>query len=217
MTKKSRNTHAKALQVLVSLQKTLLGRLAEYVLDNEASLKQAADGAEGYGYSLHQLDEIFLSRLNLVERTIAELHKTPVAGGNRYRSMVFHAPRDEVEQEINSRLEKVPSARILGVTVSPASASSRVTYQFTEIAPPEGHAERETEGAAGPKESVARLVRSVIEDETPAVETGGEAADILDDLAAGLPDDLQGSPEDVDDDELLVTVLYYGPPLAADA
>ena len=209
MVKKARDAHTKALQILAGLQKSFLKRLADYILENEGSLKQAADGAEGYGFTLHQLDELFLSRLNLVERTIAELHKTPVQGGNRYRSMVFHASRDEAEQEINSRLEKVPSARVLGITVSPASASSRVTYQFTEIASP-----------VGQQESVAKLVRSVMEDEVPAVgvqaeETDDGPEDLVVDLPEAPPDGVEDDPEDRDN-ELLVTVLYYGPPLAAD-
>ena len=65
--------HNKALSVLVRLQRTLIRRLVKYVVENESSLRLAADGAEGYGYTVHQLDELFLSRLNLVERTIAEL------------------------------------------------------------------------------------------------------------------------------------------------
>ena len=46
MAKNSKSTHAKALQVLTRLQKALLRRLADYVLENEATLRQAADGAE---------------------------------------------------------------------------------------------------------------------------------------------------------------------------
>ncbi len=106
---KDSSKHAKAVQILTRLQRTLLRRLAAYVVENEASLRQGADGTEGYGFSLHQLDEIFLSRLNLIERTMAELHKSPANGANRYRSMVFSSSREAVECEINSRLDKIPS------------------------------------------------------------------------------------------------------------
>jgi hypothetical protein len=208
MAKNSKSSHAKALQVLTRLQKALLRRLADYVLENEATLRQAADGAEGYGFSLHQLDELFLSRLNLIERTMAELHKSPVEGANRYRSMVFSAAREDVEHEINSRLEKMPSARVLGVTVSPASASSRVTYQFNEMAPSGG--EGGSDGVSA--ESVAGLLGSVPGSGPPAA-----PEDLAGDIHKGLPDDICNSPGGEDDDELLVTVLYYGPALAADA
>ena len=207
MAKNNKSAHAKALQVLTRLQKALLRRLADYILENEATLRQAADGAEGYGFSLHQLDELFLARLNLIERTMAELHKSPMEGANRYRSLVFSAPREEVEHEINSRLEKMTSARVLGVTVSPASPSSRVTYQFNEMAPPEG--EGLAEGVSA--ESKACLLGPVLGNDPPAAP---------EDLAGDIPD---GLPEDIcdgaggEDDELLVTVLYYGPVFAADA
>ena len=228
MVKKIGQKQTKALQVLMNLQKALLKRLADYVLENQATLRQAAEGAEGYGFTLHQLDELFLSRLNLIERAMAEIHKAPGPGGNRYRSMVFATSRDEVESEINSRLEKMPSARILGVTVSPASASSRVTYQFTEAA-----AAGEQEGPGSPPEargeSVARpaprggRVRSAIGEEAH-VDDGAE--DVLLDMPDGLSDDLadlgdldglHDGPGEAADDELLVTVLYYGPTAASDA
>ena len=85
--------HNKALGVLVRLQRTLIRRLVKYVVENESSLRLAADGAEGYGYTVHQLDELFLSRLNLVERTIAELQKFPSGGASRYRTQCFVASR----------------------------------------------------------------------------------------------------------------------------
>ena len=107
--------NGKALGLLVKMQQTLIRRLADYVTENASSLRLAADGSEGYGYNVHQLDELFLSRLNLVERTMAELQKHPAGGASRYRTQCFLASRGEVEGEINSRLEKLTEARILGV------------------------------------------------------------------------------------------------------
>ena len=212
MAKNSKSTHAKALQVLTRLQKALLRRLADYVLENEATLRQAADGAEGYGFSLHQLDELFLSRLNLIERTMAELHKSPVEGANRYRSMVFSAAPEELDPDIHSRLPQINSDRVLGVTVSPASPSSRVTYQFNEMAPPggEGLGEGLSEGVSA--ESVAGLLGPLLENEPPAA-----PEDLAPDIPEGLPEDICDSPGGEGDNELLVTVLYYGPASAADA
>lgn len=115
---KDKNT--RAIQMLTRLQRVLARRLADYVLENEAALRGAAEGGEGYGYTLQQLDELFLTRLNLIERTIAELQKLPTDGVSRYRSLCFTAPRSGVEQAINSRLEQLPNARVLSVAVSPA-------------------------------------------------------------------------------------------------
>jgi len=95
----------RALGHLVEMQQALIRRLAAYVTENRSSLGMAADGVEGYGFSVHQLDELFLSRLNLIERTMAELQKHPAVGASRYRTLCFTASRGEVERQINSRLE----------------------------------------------------------------------------------------------------------------
>ena len=106
------------------------------------------------GFVLQQLDELFLSRLNLVERTIAELHKYPSEGASKYRTLCFSVPRDSAEQAINTRLEQIPNARILGISASQAGG---------------------------------RGVQCIEEDEDVTVDPA---------LA---------------DDDLVVTVLYYGP------
>jgi len=123
MSSQEKDRNARSIQVLSRIQRALVRKLAEYVLENESSLRSAAEGAEGYGYTLQQLDELFLTRLNLIERAIAELQKFSAEGVSKYRSLCFSAPRDAVEQAINSRLEQLPNARVLGVVVSPASAA----------------------------------------------------------------------------------------------
>jgi hypothetical protein len=183
MAKNSKSTHAKALQVLTRLQKALLRRLADYVLENEATLRQAADGAEGYGFSLHQLDELFLSRLNLVERAIAELQKSPAKGSSRYRTLCFAARPDELEQKVNSRLEKMPEARILGISVLPSwQAASARGGGGGMRAPARREAQTRSRRTTGSPDADARSP------EPPELDMrrGGAAP-------------------------LLVTVLYYGP------
>jgi hypothetical protein len=153
MARAEKERHKKALSVLARLQKTFVRRLTEFVIENEASLENAAEGAEGYGYTLHQIDEMFLARLNLVERAMAELQKLPAGGTSRYRTRCFYASQDAVEEEINSRLERLPEARILGISVSnpngerlpPSGASGRPGPSRPGAStPPEG---RQAEGA----------------------------------------------------------------------
>jgi len=120
MAKADKGQHNQALSTLGRLQKTLVRRLTNYVIENEDSLRLAAEGTEGYGYTLHQLDELFLSRLNLIERAIAELQKSPARGASRYRTLCFTARAEALEQTVNSRLEKIPEARILGISVLPS-------------------------------------------------------------------------------------------------
>jgi hypothetical protein len=218
MAKKDKDRQPRAQQLLTRLQKALLRRLAAYVVENEASLRRAADGAEGYGFTLHQLDELFLSRLNLIERTIAELQKSPAHGASRYRSMVFSASREAVEQEINSHIEKIPNARILGVTVSPSAAPSRATYLdfgLPDDGPPGGSAPpEEPDVRVAKRPPVATSVappHGRPEDAEAARESGPDVA---------FPDDLvldENDDGDEEDDELLVTVLYYGPTPAPEA
>jgi hypothetical protein len=158
------------------------------VTENASSLRLAADGTEGYGYTVHQLDELFLSRLNLIERTIAELQKVPAGGVSRYRTQCFLASRGEVEQEINSRLEKLTDARILGVSVSPAAGH----------AVPDAHT---ADALAGPDADELELPLD----------------DAVSDCDAADPSETEGlaDPEveggGAPGDQLLVTVLYYGP------
>jgi hypothetical protein len=118
-----KGAHDRALGVLTRLQRTLVRRLREYVLENEEALRRAADGTEGYGFTLHQLDELFLSRLNLVERTIAELQKLPADGPVKYRVIGFPASRENVAEMIDAHLNEIAGSRVLGVTVSPVPAA----------------------------------------------------------------------------------------------
>ena len=149
---KDRNGAAKAVQALARIQRSLLDRLADYVIENEVSLRRASEGVEGYGYTVHQIDELFLHQLNLIERAVAELQKSPSAGANRYRSLCFRAPSQTVEEEINLRLEKIPDARVLGVSVSPAGPSAGAPAG----APPAGGRDGEdATWAAGPVEGLA--------------------------------------------------------------
>jgi len=208
----------KALGLLVKMQQALIRRLGEYVTENRSSLKMAADGVEGYGFSVHQLDELFLSRLNLIERTMAELQKHPAVGASRYRTLCFLASRAEVEQEINSRLETLTEARILGVSVSPSA----------------GPAEPDTEDADGLAESAADGLGEPAVESAPDISATGDAGpdtalpDVdpttCDERGVGDADCDVGEPREADalagprveDDDppegqLLVTVLYYGP------
>jgi hypothetical protein len=111
----------RSLKALARIQKALIERLAEYIVENEPALRLAAEGVEGYGYAVHQIDELFLTRLNIIERAIAEIQKGPNGADNRYRTLCFRTSSSTVEEEINSRLERLPEARVLGVSVSPAS------------------------------------------------------------------------------------------------
>ena len=125
MASRDKDRHGRALQVLSRIQRSLLRRLSEFVVENEGGLRQAAEGGDGYGFVLQQMDELFLTRLNLVERTIAELHKYPMDGASRYRTLCFSVPRDSAEQAINTRIEQIPNARILGISAGPAGGRSQ--------------------------------------------------------------------------------------------
>ncbi len=184
MGKADKERHDKALAVLGQSQRVLMRRLTGYVLENEESLRLASEGAEGYGYTLHQLDELFLSRLNLVERAIAELQKSPARGVSRYRTLCFSASRGAVEKEINRRLAKMPESRILGVSVSPKATDG--------VAGDDGHAAPESAQESAPE----RPVQTPVSRRRPA--RGREEP-------AGAP---------ASNDDLLVTVLYYGPAAA---
>ena len=201
-----KDRHGQSLGILSRLQRTLIRRLMDYVVENESSLRMAVDGTEGYGFTLHQLDELFLGRLNIVERGIAELQKSPSGGGCRYRALCFRAPYDSIEGNINSRLEKVSDARILGVSVSAASS----------VAPPgsagpaAGPVSRGG-GAKGGADATGRAVPSPTRSVGPQSGAAQRPA-----LRANAPGDLPASPaagtgDGASRDELLVTVVYYGP------
>jgi hypothetical protein len=121
MATRDKEHYERALQVLSRIQRTLVKRLTDFVIANESGMRQAAEGSDGYGFVLQQVDELFLSRLNLIERTIGELHKYPIEGASKYRTLCFSVARDTAEQAINTRLEKIPTARVLGIFTSPAA------------------------------------------------------------------------------------------------
>jgi len=208
----------RALGHLVEMQQALIRRLAAYVTENRSGLKMAADGVEGYGFSVHQLDELFLSRLNLIERTIAELQKHPAVGASRYRTLCFLASRAEVESEINSRLETLTEARILGVSVSPSAGRAGADTQDTDGlsgSAADGLAEPADESApeVGPTE--AACPDTPLPDVDPAPRDEHDAGDTDCDGGEPREADALAGPRVSDDDspegQLLVTVLYYGP------
>lgn len=113
------------MSILASQHRRLLERLDEYVKKNANALKLAADGVDGYGFVLQQLDELFLMRLNMLERTSAELGRlAESAPGAQYRVICFETKLRRVEEAINERLENLAGAKVTSVSTTPLGDTS---------------------------------------------------------------------------------------------
>lgn len=114
-----------SLSILASQHRRLLERLDEYVKKNADALKLAADGVDGYGFVLQQLDELFLMRLNMLERTTAELSRLASTSPNaQYRVLCFEAKTKRLEEAINERLEDLADAKVTSVSSTPLTQTT---------------------------------------------------------------------------------------------
>ena len=98
-------TRAKqAFTAMAEIRGSLYRRLVEYVLTHERRLRDEVNGEDSYSYTLQQMDEQFLNKLNIIERAVGELsrceHRDGQVTTTTYETIEVIAKRDELPQKI---------------------------------------------------------------------------------------------------------------------
>jgi len=98
------NPSKRAYSAMLEVRNTLYRRLVEYVLANERRIKDEVGGEDTYSFTLQQLDEQFLSKLNIMERAVSELARCESREGQTttttYEAIEVLAKREELPQKV---------------------------------------------------------------------------------------------------------------------
>ncbi|MCX7805525.1 MAG: hypothetical protein N3A38_10100 [Planctomycetota bacterium] len=112
-----------ALNLLNEVRTELARKLADYVIANGRRIKDETSGEDSYGFALHQMDELFLIKLNIIERAMAELARLDVREtSTTYECIEVSAKREELPQRVADALAERGDSALLGIAVLAASA-----------------------------------------------------------------------------------------------
>lgn len=111
----------RAYNAMVEVRNTLYRRLVDYVLANERRLKAEVGGEDTYSFTLQQLDEQFLMKLNIVERAVAELARCETREGQTttttFEAIEVIAKREELPQKVADVLAEHGESEFLDMAV----------------------------------------------------------------------------------------------------
>lgn len=114
-----------ALNLLNDVRTDLVRKLADYVVANSRRIRDETSGEDSYGFTLHQMDELFLIKLNIIERAMAELARLDVREtSTTYECIEVSAKREELPQRVADALADRGNAELLGIAVLSATAEN---------------------------------------------------------------------------------------------
>jgi hypothetical protein len=111
----------RACGVMTEVRSRLYRRLAEYVLAHENRIRAETAGEESYSFCLQQMEELFLNKLNVVERAVAELGRPeprePTSTTTTYETVEITSRREDLPQRIADALAERAESDLLNVCV----------------------------------------------------------------------------------------------------
>jgi hypothetical protein len=115
------NRARRAFGAMTDIRSALYKRLVDYVLTNENRLRDEVSGEDSYSFTLQQLDEQFLNKLNIVERAVSELtrceHREGQTTTTTYEAVEVIARRDELPQKVADALAEHGESDFLDMCV----------------------------------------------------------------------------------------------------
>jgi hypothetical protein len=106
---------------MTDIRARLYRRLAEFVLANEARIRSETLGEESYSFCLQQMEDLFLNKLNVVERAVAELGRSDSREGQTttttYQTVEVSARREDLPQKVADALAEHGDSDLLDVCV----------------------------------------------------------------------------------------------------
>lgn len=111
----------RAYGIMAEIRSVLYQRLADYVLSNEARIRSETLGEESYSFCLQQMDEMFLNRLGIIERAVAELSRSDqresMTTTTTYETIEVVAKREDLPQKVADALAEHGESDLLDVCV----------------------------------------------------------------------------------------------------
>jgi len=111
----------RAYNSMLEIRNSLFRRLVDYVLTNESRLMDEVSGEDTYSFTLQQLDEQFLNKLNVVERAVGELTRCENRDGQMttttYEAVEIIAKRHELPQKVADALAEHGDSDFLDLCV----------------------------------------------------------------------------------------------------
>ena len=115
------NRAKRAFSAMLEIRNALYRRLVEYVLTNENRMRDEVSGEDSYSFTLQQLDEQFLNKMNVIERTVSELTRCEYREGQTttttYEAVEVVARREELPQKIADALAEHGDSDFLDMCV----------------------------------------------------------------------------------------------------
>lgn len=122
------NRAKRAFKALAQVRGTLYNRLADHILSNRSRLREEAAGTEHGSFTLHAIDEQFLSKMNILDRAMGELSRPEPKEGHTttttYETIEVIAKREELPQKIADALAERGESDFLDLCVLRADENS---------------------------------------------------------------------------------------------
>jgi hypothetical protein len=136
---------------MTEVRNALYRRYVDYILANEHRIRDEVNGEDSYSFTLQQLDEQFLNKLNIVERAVAELTRSEFREGQTttttYETVEVIAKREELPQKVADALAEHGDSDFLDLCVLRADdklAEVLLVLAREEAGPPPQAAQTET-------------------------------------------------------------------------
>jgi hypothetical protein len=148
----------RAYEAMLDVRGVLYKRLVDYVLANEGRIRDEVNGEDSYSFTLQQLDEQFLNKMNVVERAVSELSRNEHHDGQivttTYEALTVVAKRDELPQKIAETMAEHSDSDFLDMCVVRADDLQAevlivMAREDTGLFPPLGHKECQGQGETG--------------------------------------------------------------------
>jgi hypothetical protein len=143
----------RAFGIMNEIRTSLYKRLADFVLKNEQRVRAETLGEETYSFCLQQMDDLFLSKLNVVERAVAELSRHDArevqTTTTTYETVEVSARREDLPQRVADALAEHGDSDLLGISILRADekqAEVLLVMAREDISPPHEKAPRGSKG-----------------------------------------------------------------------
>ena len=115
------NRAKRAYKALSGNRNTLYNRMVDYILENRTRLRNETGGAELSAFTLLQLDEQFLAKMQILDRCMGELARPEPKEGQTttttYETVEVIAKREELPQKIADALAERGESEFLDLCV----------------------------------------------------------------------------------------------------
>lgn len=146
----------RAFGIMNDIRTRLYRRLADFVLSNEQRIRSETLGEESYSFCLQQMDDLFLNKLNVVERAVSELSRHDSREGQTttttYETVEVTARREDLPQRVADALAEHGESDLLGISVLRADdkhAEVLLIMAREDVTPPPEQAPKGSGGSGG--------------------------------------------------------------------